>query len=218
MTIGRVLAVVAALLLPTAPASAGDPADPTIPLAVWPATPGQEPAPSAPRLRPDAVEWGAVTLDSLRFLTVQHAARVIIRDHVRAGLKGPFFKDYWRTLRQAPAGFWDGDPWFTNVVGHSLQGSTTYLIARVNGATRAQAFWWGVVYSTQFELGLLGESAIGNIATSPVDLVITPLAGFALGVVEEWLLKRLPKRGERFWLLTRPLVLGHVIVRLTTGK
>jgi hypothetical protein len=54
-----------------------------------------------------------------------------------------------------------------------------------------------VAYSTQFELGLLGESAIGNIETSPVDLVVTPLAGVALGVAEEWRLARLPRRGER---------------------
>jgi hypothetical protein len=47
---------------------------------------------------------------------------------------------------------------------------------------------------------------------------VTPLGGFALGVAEEWLLDRLPQRGERFWLLTRPLVLGLVIVRLIARK
>jgi len=171
-----------------------------------------------PRIPPDTIDWSGVTLDSLRFLLVQHGGRLIIRAHVREGLKGPFFKDYWDTLRQKPSGFSDGDPWVTNFIGHSIQGSTAYRIARVNGATRRQAFWWGALYSTQFELGLLGEAAIGNIPISPIDLVVTPLGGFALGVAEEWLLDRLPQRGERFWLLTRPLVLGLVIVRLIARK
>jgi hypothetical protein len=172
----------------------------------------------AVRLPPGATAGGGVTVDSLKFLALQHGARLVIRAHVREGLKGPFFKHYWETLREPPAGFTDGDPWFTNIVGHSIQGSTAYLIARANGGTRTQAFWWGVIYSTQFEVGPLGEAAIGNIRTSPIDLVVTPLAGFALGVAEEWLLERLPRRGERFWLLTRPLVMGHVFLRLTTGK
>jgi len=171
-----------------------------------------------PRAQPDGFDWHGATLDSLRFLFVQHGARIVFRAHVREGLRGPFLRDYVDTLRQKPAGFLDGDPWVTNFIGHSIQGAVAYRIARVNGATRGQAFWWGVLYSTQFELGLLGEASIGNIPISPVDLVVTPLAGFGLGVAEEWLLDRLPKRGERWWLLTRPLVLGHVIVRLICRK
>jgi Domain of unknown function (DUF3943) len=166
----------------------------------------------------DQADWRAITTDSLRFLLVQHGARIAFRAHVRDGLKGPFFKDYWNTLSTTPPGFWDGDPWFTNVVGHSVQGSTVYRIARVNGASRSQAFWWGVLYSTQFELGLLGEAAIGNIAISPVDLVLTPSAGAVLGVAEEWLVTRLPKRGERFWLITRPLIMGYLLTRLSTAS
>lgn len=213
--------VLCGALVAAAPASAdhqsGGVGTVLVPPAAEPAVSGPSSADSGPE-PPDTLDWNGVLLDSLKFLAVQHGARLIIREHVREGLKGPFFADYWRTLRTPPAGFWDGDPWFTNVVGHSVQGSTSYLIARANGATRRQAFWWGVAYSTQFELGLLGESAIGNIHTSPVDLVVTPLAGFALGVAEEWLLARLPRRGEKFWLVTRPLVFGHVLLRLTTGK
>ena len=213
--------VLCGALVAAAPASAHDQSAADV--LAHPAAAGQAGEPPPARLEPgpapaDTLDWHGVLLDSLKFLAVQHGARLIIREHVREGLKGPFFADYWRTLRTPPAGFWDGDPWFTNVVGHSVQGSTAYLIARANGASRQQAFWWGVAYSTQFELGLLGESAIGNVQTSPVDLVVTPLAGFALGVAEEWLLARLPRRGEKFWLVTRPLVFGHVLLRLTTGK
>jgi hypothetical protein len=212
----RLSAFPLALLLVAPPAAANDHAPGPAALASWP-DPADEPA-GLTQIRPDTVDWGGVTVDSLKFLALQHGARLVIRAHVREGLKGPFFKDYWETLREPPAGFTDGDPWFTNIVGHSIQGSTAYLIARANGGTRTQAFWWGVIYSTQFEVGPLGEAAIGNIRTSPIDLVVTPLAGFALGVAEEWLLERLPRRGERFWLLTRPLVMGHVFLRLTTGK
>ena len=223
MTALRVASLALAMLVPAVPVAAHDHHVDISAIVVWPASlpraePQSDPVPPVGHARPETLDWSGLVLDSVKFLAVQHGARLIIREHVREGLKGPFFPDYWRTLSARPTSFWDGDPWFTNVVGHSVQGSTTYLIARANGATRTQAFWWGVAYSTQFELGLLGEAAIGNIHTSPVDLVVTPLAGFALGVAEEWLLERLPKRGERHWLITRPLVFGHVLLRLTTGK
>ena len=162
----------------------------------------------------DQADWGTITTDSLRFLLVQHGARIAFRAHVREGLKGPFFKDYWNTLSTRPHGFWDGDPWFTNIVGHSVQGSTVYRIARVNGASSSQAFWWGVLYSTQVELGLLDRKRRCLARRSG----LTPFAGAALGVAEEWLAARLPKRGERFWLITRPLTMGFVLTKLTTGK
>jgi hypothetical protein len=179
---------------------------------------GTAAASQEPPRRPDQADRRAIAMDSLRFLAVQHGARIAFRAHVREGLKGPFFEDYWHTLATKPDGFWDGDPWFTNFVGHSVQGSAVYRIARVNGASRHEAFWWGVLYSTQFELGPLGEAAIGNIAISPVDLVLTPAAGFALGLAEEWLAPRLPRRGERYWLITRPLLMGHVLARLIARR
>jgi hypothetical protein len=169
-------------------------------------------------IRPNTFHWRGAACDSLKFLLLQHGARILVREHVREGLKGPFLEDYWDVLREKPQRFMDGDPWFTNFIGHSIQGSAAYRIARANGATRAQAFLWGLIYSTQFEVGPVGEAAIGNIPISPIDLVFTPLGGFALGVFEEWLLDRLPKRGEPLWLATRGLVLGHVIVRLTARK
>ena len=165
----------------------------------------------------ETFDWRGATGDSLRLLLAQNLAR-LFQAKTREGLKGPFFADYWDTLGQKPIGFMDGDSWVTNFLGHPLQGSVTYRLARVSGATRTQAFWWGVAYSTQFELGPLGEAALGNVPISPVDLIVTPVAGFALGVAEEWLAQRLPKRGEQFWLITRSLLLGHVVVRFTIGK
>ncbi|HEY2930946.1 MAG TPA: DUF3943 domain-containing protein [Acidobacteriota bacterium] len=70
---------------------------------------------------------------------------------------------------------------------NNSSGIPPYRIARRNGASRKQAFWWGVLYSTQHELGPFGEAALGNMRTSPVDLLVTPTAGFGLGVLEEWL-------------------------------
>jgi hypothetical protein len=70
----------------------------------------------------------------------------------------------------------------------------------------------------RFELGPLGEAAIGNLAISAVDLALTPAAGFALGLAEEWLAPRLSRRGERYWLITRPLLMGHVLARLIARK
>jgi Domain of unknown function (DUF3943) len=130
-------------------------------------------------------QWKAATADSLRFLMLQTAARVALQSKTRRGLGGPFAGGYLETIRGRPAGFMDGDTFLTNFVGHPIQGSSTYHLARVNGGSREQAFWWGVFYSTQFEFGPVGEASVGNVPISPVDLIVTPTAGFLLGVVEE---------------------------------
>jgi hypothetical protein len=51
---------------------------------------------------------------------------------------------------------------------------------------------WSAVYSTTFELAPWGEAGIGNVGyqrgtMAYVDLVVTPLAGFGLIVLEDYL-------------------------------
>jgi hypothetical protein len=107
----------------------------------------------------------------------------------------------------------------TNFIGHPIQGSSTYHLARINGGSREQAFWWGVFYSTQFELGPVGEASVGNVPISPVDLIVTPTAGFLLGVVEEALLTKINGiKNSRIRAILRLTLLGRSLTRLASGK
>jgi hypothetical protein len=125
----------------------------------------------------------------------------------------------WKTIRGRPAGFMDGDTFLTNFVGHPIQGSSTYHLARVNGGSREQAFWWGVFYSTQFEFGPVGEASVGNVPISPVDLIVTPTAGFLLGVVEETLLMKINGiKNPKIRGILRFTLLGRSLTRLVSGK
>jgi hypothetical protein len=166
--------------------------------------------------------WKAALGDSFKVLMLQNSLRIAIQQKTRDGLSGPFFPDYIDALKrkQSPSQrFMDGDSWGTNFILHPLQGSTVYQVARLNGATRKQAFLWGVGYSAQFEFGPLGEAGIGNVGRSPVDLVVTPTAGFVLGVTEEWLWSKLDKRMDnKVTRLARTLLVGNLISRLAVGR
>jgi hypothetical protein len=162
--------------------------------------------------------WKQASVDSFQFLMMQNGARFAIQDKTRDALTGPFMKDYFDSLRARPRGFWDEDSIGTNLILHPIQGSATYHIARTNGATRTQAFWWGVAYSTHFELGPLGEAGIGNVGISPVDLLVTPSAGFLLGTTEEWLLGKLSGKKGFFAKLARFALAGRTFSQLATGR
>jgi hypothetical protein len=147
---------------------------------------------------------------------MQHAARLVIQPKTRHSLRGPFVKEYFQTMREKPRGFMDGDSGGTNFVLHPIQGSTSYHIARSNGASRKQAFWWGVAYSTHFELGPLGEPGIGNVRMSPVDLLVTPSAGFLLGTTEEWLLGKLTGKTGILAKVARVALVGKTLTLLVS--
>jgi hypothetical protein len=68
--------------------------------------------------------------------------------------------------------------------------------------SRIKAMAWAAAYSTQFELGPISEASIGNVGKVPptmavVDLVITPIVGCGLIVLEDWVDKRYIARWER---------------------
>jgi Domain of unknown function (DUF3943) len=164
-------------------------------------------------------QWKSATADSFRFLMLQTAARLALQSKTRRGLQGPFAGGYLETFRSRPAGFFDGDSSLTNFVGHPVQGASTYHLARVNGGSREQAFWWGVLYSTQFELGPVGEASVGNVPISPVDLIVTPTAGFFLGVIEESLLMKINGiKNSKVRAILRFTLLGRSLTRMVSGK
>lgn len=160
-------------------------------------------------------QWNGALRQALLFLGIQHAFRLATEEGTRADLKGPFFKDYFTTLTKL-RGWEDGDPFIVNYIGHPMMGSVTGYIQVQNDPrgidqelglnkaywkSRLKAFGWSFLYSTQFELGLLGEASLGNIGIRPydgrkhpmayVDIVVTPVVGTAWLIGEDALDKYL---------------------------
>jgi len=142
------------------------------------------------------VEWGALLRHSMFFLGVQHSFRIATEEGTREGMKGPFFRDWYRSLSSLH-GWGDGDPFMVNYIGHPLQGSVSGYIWRQNdiryrdvefentphywrSVLRSMAF--SFVYSSQFEVGPISEATIGAVQSQYpqqgfVDHVATPTIG-----------------------------------------
>jgi hypothetical protein len=170
--------------------------------------------------RRTSFNWNGAFRQSMIFLSIEHAFRLATEDGTRADLKGPFFKDYFKALKSL-RGWDDGDPFLVNYIGHPMAGSVSGFIQVQNdpkGAreevslnkrywqSRLKAFGWSFAYSTQFELGLFSEAALGNIGIRPygkakhpmayVDLVVTPVVGAGWLVGEDMLDRYLIRRLE----------------------
>jgi len=119
----------------------------------------------------------------------------------------------------------DDNPWLDDYVGHPFMGSATNFIWIQNdpkGMTvefqnnwtywrsRLRAFPWTVFYSFQWKLGPFGEASIGHngdhyfsdkgVSTNEtgwVELVTTPVGGFAWTIGEDYLDKHLVRALEQ---------------------
>lgn len=160
--------------------------------------------------------WRPAMTQSLLFLGIQHGYRIGDQANTRAALKGPFVRDYFDSVAGI-RGWDDGDSVLANYVGHPMQGAVTGYIQVQNDPSRRavefgdgsaywrsrwRAFLFSAAYSTQYEMGPLGEAAIGNVGKTPgtkgaVDLVITPTLGVAWMVTEDALDKYLVQSFER---------------------
>jgi hypothetical protein len=171
----------------------------------------------------NAVAWGALTRHSMFFLGVQHSFRLATEEGTREGLKGPFFRDWYRSLSSLH-GWSDGDPFFVNYIGHPMQGGVSGFIWRQNdpkyraiefgnnadywrSLVRSMAF--SFVYSAQFEIGPLSEATIGAIQSRHpqqgfVDHVVTPTIGtlWMLGedILDRYVIRRVEGRTENVFL------------------
>ena len=168
----------------------------------------------------EGVQWKPLVAQSMTFLWIQHTFRFLTEPGTRAEMRGPFFADWFTSVRNT-RGWRDGDEFLVNYIGHPMQGSVTNYIyvhndpksreleAGFNKAyfkSRMKAMLFSTVYSTQFELGPLGEAALGNVGRIPtpksqhpmayVDLVITPTLGTAWMMGEDALDGLLIKRLE----------------------
>ena len=158
--------------------------------------------------------WLTAIKQSLAFLGVQHAY-ALTQPKTRRDLKGPFFKDYARSVKSLH-GWEDGGRFFTNYVAHPLQGSFIGFIQVQNDPkgmnlsfNESNAYWrsrlkalaWSAAWSTQFEIGPVSQASIGNVGLhgkqTYVDLVMTPIGGFGLLVLEDFLDKNIIRMIER---------------------
>ncbi len=182
--------------------------------------------------------WRGLLLESIAFDSVQNSVRIMTAgQHDRhILLNKPFWSDYGASLEQFNWRRWnDGDSIKVNYIGHPMEGAIAgYLeiqnnpndraIRRMNTRaywhSRLRAFAWSAIYSTQWELGPIGESAIFNqggftypIQCAPncnpsskytnntgwVDLIVTPTIGTIWLIGEDALDS----------LITDPLVRRH---------
>lgn len=172
-------------------------------------------------------DWQAASNQSFFVLGIQHGIRMSQRK-TRREMDGLFFEDY-RNAVSGLGGWGDSDSVFTNYVGHPMQGAVTGFIQIQNDPrgilqefgwtpeywkSRTRAMAWAALYSTQFELGPVSEASIGNVGKKRgtmgfVDLVMTPVGGMGLIVVEDVIDKKWIERLEagaaghngkrRFW-------------------
>jgi hypothetical protein len=152
-----------------------------------------------------AFQVGPALRQSALFLGIQHAYRFSTEPGTRSNLGGPYLQDWGRAIRGI-RGWEDGDNAFTNYVGHPMMGAVAGWIYLQNDArgvgrrfgregeywrSRMRAAGWSALYSTFFELGPMGETALGNVGLRPasmngvVDMVVTPTLGSGVLVLED---------------------------------
>lgn len=151
----------------------------------------------------DKFHWKSAILQSILIQSVQHGYAVAVQEKTRRELKGPWFKDWFKSVRGL-RGWDDGNKFFTNYVAHPWQGAMTGFIflqnhdrlkkqkfseSKTYWADRLKAMAWSAAWSTQWEIGPFSQAAIGNVGLKKgmayVDLVMTPTAGTGWMVLEE---------------------------------
>ncbi len=169
-----------------------------------------------PRTTDDrSIEWGGLLVDSTRFLLFQQAFRLATESDTRAGLSGPFFRDYKDAVLNIH-GWNDGDPFFVNYIDHPMEGSVAGFLEVAHDSryrnvefgkssgywkSRLRAMAFSAAFSLQFEIGPVSEASIGNIQkinskAGVVDWVITPVVGMGWMVGEDVLDKYVVRRLE----------------------
>lgn len=171
----------------------------------------------------DNFHWRPALIQSAVFIGIQHAFRLATEPGTREALKGPFLRDYFRSVKGF-SGWGDGDPFIVNYVGHPMMGAASSYIQIQNDPSgsmavfgRSQDYWksrlramgYAAAYSLQFEVGPLSEASIGNVGRQPgtsgvVDLVVSPTAGLGMVALEDaldrYLIRKLEsKTNNRVW-------------------
>lgn len=163
-----------------------------------------------------AFQWKPALMESGLMLSFQHVARMV-QPKTRRELGGPFFSDYCESASTIHT--WnDSNGILTNYVGHPMMGAVAGYIQIVNDPrgrclefeassgeywrSRLKAMAWIAAYSAQYEIGPISEASIGNVGIHPptmavVDLVVTPMGGFGVLLLEDFVDRRFISRWER---------------------
>jgi hypothetical protein len=162
--------------------------------------------------------WDGAIKQSMLFLAVQQGYR-LTEEKTRREFTGPFFRDYFDSVKSL-GGWEDGGRFFTNYIGHPMQGAMEGYIQIHNDPkgirqefgftgpywkSRLKAMGWAAIWSTQFEIGPLSQASLGNVGAGKfeqrkmayVDIVITPTMGTAWIVTEDVLDKYVVRWIER---------------------
>jgi hypothetical protein len=123
-------------------------------------------------------QWRSALEQAAQFLVIQHMLNM---PTYNGTLKGPFFKDWFDSLKHYRfSRFQDDDPFIVNYVGHPMMGSVVSWIAIQNDPrgrvqtigtkkaywkSRAKALAFASVYATQWEIGPFSETSIGNLGS-----------------------------------------------------
>ena len=168
--------------------------------------------------RHEGFHWGPAILQSMSFMAVEQGFLLSTDKWARYSIEhGNYLNDYANAVEHTFSQWDDGDPFLDNYIGHPLQGSLTGYIQVQNDprgrrlmfsntreywTSRLKAMAWNAAFSTQFEIGPLGEAAIENLGgyqyrncptcrqvrgAGWVDLVVTPTGGFGWMIMEDML-------------------------------
>jgi hypothetical protein len=151
----------------------------------------------------DSFKWQPALKQSFSFLAIQQSFRIATQPSTRSQLRGPYFGDWVTSVRNI-SGWHDGDSVLANYVAHPMEGAIAGYIQVQNDPryrkvqfgengywrSRLKAFAWSAAFSTNYELGPIGDAAIGNVGKQPgtkgvVDLVVTPTVGMGWMVTED---------------------------------
>ncbi len=162
----------------------------------------------------DRFHWKPAFEQSLIAQGFQHGYALIFQEKTQRALKGPFFKDYWESIKGV-RGWDDGNKFFTNYIAHPMQGSMTGFIYLQNHdrlkrqmfnesaqywKDRVRALIWSTAWSTNWEIGPISQASIGNVGYyghgGYVDLVVTPTVGTAWMITEEALDRYIIRHAE----------------------
>jgi hypothetical protein len=172
--------------------------------------------------------WRPAIEQSLMIQGVQHGYALIFQEKTRRALKGKFFEDYVASIKGL-RGWSDGNKFFTNYIAHPMQGAMTGFIFLQNHdrmkkqkfgeskqywKDRFKAFVWSTAWSTNWELGPISQSSIGNVGLYDhqgyVDFVMTPTAGTGWMVMEEaldrYIIRHIEKRNAFVSIFARMLL------------
>jgi hypothetical protein len=178
--------------------------------------------------------WRKAFLESELFIILMNGKRAALEPGTQAGMKGPFFRNYLRSIKGSLKWKWnDGDDFFTNYVRHPAEGATFAFIRLQNDPNSIDPTSCGfskryfkqtfktvifsAIESTLFEIGPISEASIGNVGyfkeSGLVDFFVTPTLGVAFMIGEDLLdnyaIKNLERKiHNKIFLATMRVVLN----------